>query len=79
MVVLLIKVGIVITLIAIIVSLLSAGVFLVRDDSRSRRVLRALTLRITLSVILFALILILMFSGVLPVHHSPLYPTTGTG
>lgn len=70
--VLLIKVGIVITLLAIVVSLMSAGFFLVRDRSQSRRTLQALTLRITLSVVLFALILILMFSGVLPVNRSPL-------
>lgn len=72
MVVLLIKVGIVIALIAIVISLASAGFFLVRDPSQSRRMLRALTVRITLSVVLFALILILMFTGVLPVNHSPL-------
>lgn len=72
MVVLLIKVGIVITLLAILVSLGSAGFFLVRDRSQSRRTLQALTLRITLSVILFALILILIFSGILPLHRSPL-------
>lgn len=72
MVVLLIKVGIVITLLAILFSLGSAGFFLVRDRSHSRRTLNALTLRITLSVVLFALILILMFTGILPVNRSPL-------
>ncbi|EAR21919.1 twin transmembrane helix small protein [Nitrococcus mobilis] len=72
MAVLLIKIGIVITLIAIFISLMSAGFFLVRDGSKSRRMLQSLTLRITLSVVLFALILILMFTGVLPVNRSPL-------
>ncbi|MDN5848536.1 MAG: DUF2909 domain-containing protein [Nitrococcus sp.] len=75
MVVLLIKVGIVITLIAIVISLVFAGFFLVQDRSQDRRVLHALTVRITLSVILFALILVLMFTGVLPVNQDPLHPT----
>lgn len=48
----------VIVLVLIIVSMGSALVFLIRDGSRTRRTVRALTVRISLSVALF---LFLMF------------------
>ncbi|WP_440996412.1 twin transmembrane helix small protein [Arhodomonas sp. SL1] len=69
---LLIKAGIVITLLAIIASLGSGLFFLVQDRSQSRRTLNALTVRISLSVVLFALILLALFTGVLQPNASPL-------
>ncbi len=67
-----IKVGIVVTLLAIIASLGSGLFFLMSDGSRSRRMLTALTFRITLSVVLFLLILLGLFTGVLQPNSSPL-------
>lgn len=72
MVVEIIKIGIIITLIAIVISLAAAGFFLVRDSGRSRRVVKALTVRVTLSVILLVLILLFVFTGVLHFNKSPL-------
>lgn len=60
-----IKIIVVLTLLAIIGSLASGAVFLVRDNSSSKRVVRALTVRITLSVALFLVLVILVLTGVL--------------
>ena len=68
----LIKVGIVLTLLLIVGSLGSGLFYLIRDRSRSRRTLNALTLRIALSVVLFLLILIGLFTGVIEPNPSPL-------
>ncbi|WP_435102998.1 twin transmembrane helix small protein [Arhodomonas sp. AD133] len=68
----LIKGGIVLALLAILVSLGSGLVFLVHDRSRTRRTMNALTVRIGLSVVLFALILLGLFTGVLQPNPSPL-------
>lgn len=62
---LLIKGFVVIALIAIVVSLGSGLVFLVRDKSASKRTVNALTVRITISVALFLLIVLGMATGVI--------------
>ncbi|MCP1675208.1 nitrogen fixation/metabolism regulation signal transduction histidine kinase [Natronocella acetinitrilica] len=59
------KILIVLFLIAIVASLASGAFFLIRDQSDSRRVVRALTVRITLSVLLFLILIALVFSGVI--------------
>ena len=51
----LIKVLIIATLAAIVISLASGMVFLVKDRGQSQRTAKALTVRITLSVALFGL------------------------
>ncbi|MGB5300883.1 MAG: twin transmembrane helix small protein, partial [Thiogranum sp.] len=51
-----IKILIVVALIAIIVSLASGMVFLVKDKGQSERTAKALTVRISLSVLLFGLL-----------------------
>jgi|HigsolmetaGSP11D_1036233.scaffolds.fasta_scaffold00009_28 Protein of unknown function (DUF2909). len=61
----LIKGIIVLALIAIVASLASALVFLLKDESRSKRTVTALTVRIAVSVGLFALVLIAMATGVI--------------
>lgn len=58
-----IKVIVIAVMIAIVGSLLSGAIFLVRDESRSRRVVRALTWRISLSVALFLGLIILVATG----------------
>ncbi len=60
-----IKIGVVLALLAIVASLFSGAFFLVRDPSNSRRVVRALTWRIGLSVLLFGIILTLFATGAL--------------
>lgn len=58
-----IKVIVIAVMIAIVGSLLSGAIFLVRDESRSRRVVRALTWRISLSVALFLGLIVLVATG----------------
>lgn len=70
--VILLKAGIVVALLAIVASLFSGLVFLTRDGGHSRRTLRALTWRIGLSVGLFLLILLAVATGVLETNPSPL-------
>lgn len=68
---LLIKVFAVVTLLAILVSLGSGLVFLLRDRSESKRMVNALTVRITLSVILFLIIVVAMLTGVITPNPRP--------
>ncbi|MEO8444715.1 MAG: twin transmembrane helix small protein [Gammaproteobacteria bacterium] len=61
--------GLVILLLAaILVSLFSGLFFLNRDKSDSRRTLRALTVRISLSVLLFVVLLIGWWTGAIQPH-----------
>ena len=53
---------------AILVSLFSGLFFLNRDEGDSRRMLRALTVRITLSVLLFVVLLIAWLTGAIQPH-----------
>ena len=53
---------------AILVSLFSGLFFLNRDEGDSRRTLRALTVRITLSVLLFLVLLIAWLTGAIQPH-----------
>ena len=46
-------------------SLLSAGFFLVRDQGNSDRTVRALTVRIVLSVVVFALLMLGHYFGLI--------------
>ena len=50
----------------ILFSLLSAGYFLVRDRGQSRRTVKALTIRVVLSIALFALLLLGFKLGFIP-------------
>lgn len=61
---------IILMLIAIVVSLGAAGIFLVRDRSSSKRTAWALTVRISLSVILFLALLLGMMTGVITPHRA---------
>ncbi len=66
-----IRIAILVTLFVIIASLGSGLFYLIRDRGQSRRTLNALTLRITLSVILFLLILIGYATGVITPNLTP--------
>ena len=68
----LIKIFAVVALIAIVVSMLSGMVFLVKDKGQTDRTARALTLRIVLSVSLFGILMLAIATGHLKPHG--LYP-----
>lgn len=63
---------VVVALFAIIWNLGAAAFALSRDDSDQRRVVRALTWRIGLSVALFLLVLLAIASGLVVPNPSPL-------
>ena len=67
----LIRIGVIVVLVAIVVSLGSALVALSRshaDPSQSRRLVRALTVRVALSVALFLMLLLAWRLGYLQPH-----------
>lgn len=64
----LIKVAIVVVLLVIIASLFSALYFLVKDKGNSGRTVKALTIRISISILLFIALVIAAKSGV--IGHS---------
>ena len=66
------KVLIVTLLFAVIISLFSGLFFLVKDDGKAKRTVNALTVRVTLSVLLLGLICFALLSGQLAVNPSPL-------
>ena len=68
-----IKVIIVLAFIGIVASLASGLYYLVNDKSDSRRTLRALTMRIGLSIGLFAFLMLLIAFGLIEPHG--VYPT----
>lgn len=66
------KILIVVLLFAIIISLFSGLFFLVKDEGKTSRTVNALTVRVTLSVLLLALLAYAVVSGQLPINPSPL-------
>jgi len=64
----LIKVFVLIVLGAIVASLASGLVYLNRDQGGSRRTVRALTVRVSLSVALFVLLYLAYFAGWIQPH-----------
>lgn len=63
-----VKVLIVLVLAAILASLGSSLFYLNKDRGDSRRMVRALTVRISLSVMLFLLLLVAYFAGLIQPH-----------
>jgi len=72
-----IKIIIILAFIGIVGSLASGLYYLVNDKGDSRRTLRALTMRIGLSVGLFAFLMILVALGVIEPHG--VYPQSPAG
>jgi cytochrome bd-type quinol oxidase subunit 2 len=72
----LIKTAVVIVLILIVASLASGLFFLVKDKGKTDRTARALTVRIALSVALFALVMLAVATGQLKPHgiYAPSHP-----
>jgi len=65
----LIKVVIVLFLLAIIGSLFSGLLFMFKDSSGSDRMVKALTIRIGLSIVLFALLMSGYYFGIIPAQR----------
>ncbi|HKA39775.1 MAG TPA: twin transmembrane helix small protein [Burkholderiales bacterium] len=57
------KIIVILFLVFIVGSLFSALYFLVRDKGQGTRTVKALTVRVTLSVILFALLMLGIYTG----------------
>ncbi|MDE2148548.1 MAG: DUF2909 domain-containing protein [Gammaproteobacteria bacterium] len=62
------KIVVLVLLAGIVAALLSAGVFLVKDPSRSRRMVWALTLRVALSIALIAFLAVAYLAGWIHPH-----------
>lgn len=62
------KIFIIIALVVIVASLFSALAGLFRQEGQNQRVVRALTLRISLSIGLFVLLLAGFYFGLIPTH-----------
>jgi hypothetical protein len=60
-----VKIVVILFMLFIAGSLLSAGFFLVKDRGQSDRTLRALTIRIVLSICVFALLMLGHYFGVI--------------
>ena len=59
------KIIVILFLVFIVASLFSALYFLIRDKGQGTRTVKALTVRVTLSVILFALLMLGIYTGVI--------------
>jgi hypothetical protein len=60
------KIIVILFLVFIVGSLFSALYFLIRDKGQGSRTVKALTLRVTLSVVLFALLMLGYYFGFIP-------------
>jgi hypothetical protein len=69
-----IKIGVAIAFSLILISLASALFFLMKDKSQGRRTVRALTVRISLSIVLFLGILICYKLGLITPTGLPYTP-----
>lgn len=56
-------------LLAIVASLASAAIFMMRDRGNSRRMVKALAVRVGLSVALFAFLMLGYYFGLFPNRH----------
>jgi predicted MFS family arabinose efflux permease len=66
-----VKLFVILVLLGIVGSLGSGLFFLMKDKDNERRVLRALTIRVALSVFLFLLLLAAYFAGLIQPNAAP--------
>ncbi len=59
------RIAVILFLVFIIGSLFSALYFMVRDKGQGERMVKALTVRVVLSIVLFALLMLGIYSGVI--------------
>lgn len=62
---------VILLLLSVLYSLFSGLVFLVRDQGQSKRAVKSLTLRITISLILFLILFIGFATGLIHPHGLP--------
>ncbi len=65
------KTVIVLLLVAVVISLFSGLFFLIRDGGKTNRVVNSLALRVSLSILLLAVILIALWQGELTLNPTP--------
>ncbi|HET8799799.1 MAG TPA: twin transmembrane helix small protein [Marinobacter sp.] len=65
------KIVIVVLMLAVIISLFSGLFFLIRDGGKTNRVVNSLAVRVTLSLLLLAVILIALWQGSLTMNPTP--------
>ncbi|MBU1190622.1 MAG: twin transmembrane helix small protein [Gammaproteobacteria bacterium] len=70
------KILIVLVLLAILGSLASGLIFLIKDNGSTERTVKALTVRIGLSVFLFLMLMLGIFTGVIKPHGINPYAAT---
>jgi drug/metabolite transporter (DMT)-like permease len=66
------KIIIAVLLVAVVVSLFSGLFFLVKDDSKSKRVANSLTVRVALAALIVLIVLIALWTGELKLNPSPI-------
>ena len=59
-------------LIGVVISLFSGLFFLVKDDSKSKRVANSLTVRVALAALIVLVILLALWTGDLKLNPSPI-------
>jgi NADH:ubiquinone oxidoreductase subunit 6 (subunit J) len=69
----LIKVIVVLLLLAIVGTLFSSVFFLVKDDSKERRTLRLLKIRVALSITLISFVILAYLMGWIHPHAGPIH------
>ncbi|WP_449285698.1 twin transmembrane helix small protein [Marinobacter sp. PE14] len=62
---------IVFLMLAVVVSLFSGLFFLIKDGGKTNRVVNSLAVRVTLSILLLAVILISLWQGALTLNPTP--------
>jgi hypothetical protein len=62
---------IVFLMLAVLVSLFSGLFFLIKDGGKTNRVVNSLAVRVTLSILLLAVILIALWQGALTLNPTP--------
>lgn len=67
----LLKILIIVLMLAVMVSLFSGLFFLVKDDGGRRRVVTSLAVRVGLSILLLAVILLSLWQGGLSLNPTP--------
>ncbi|MCG7200368.1 twin transmembrane helix small protein [Marinobacter pelagius] len=65
------KAVIVVLMLAVIASLFSGLFFLIRDGGKTNRVVNSLAVRVALSILLLAIILIALWQGSLTLNPTP--------
>ncbi|RCW67760.1 DUF2909 family protein [Marinobacter nauticus] len=65
------KLAIVVLLFAVIISLFSGLFFLIRDGGKTNRVVNSLAVRVSLSALLLAVVLIALWTGDLTLNPTP--------